>query len=349
MKIVVALDSFKGSAPSYALNAAVKKGIKSVLPQTEVCTFEIADGGEGTLTALAQKLGGERIKVATVDLMGRQITASYLLAGDVAVVEAAQVIGLDKITPTADTFTQASSRGLAALFIDAEKRGVRELLVSLGGTGTSDGGLGLLEGLGGSIFALPLFENMKVTALTDVTNVYAGENGYARVFGPQKGGTPDLIEQQEAQAQERARQIRERYGLDVQKVAGTGAAGGLGAAILLLGGELKSGFFKIAELLELEEELKDADLVITGEGSLDFQTAHGKVPYGMAILAKKHKVPTLAFVGTLGENLGEMEELLLASFSIQPRPLSLEQALEEKGTLHHLEELTKNVIKARFL
>lgn len=348
MEFVVAIDSFKGSASSHDLNQAVKSGIEQVLPEAKVHTFAIADGGEGTISAVEAGIGGVQIKVSTVDLLGRPIVAEYLMAGDLAVIEAAKVVGIDKITPSEQTIQEASTFGLAQLFLDAKARGAHEILLSLGGTGTSDGGLGLLEGLGGSFEQLPDFSGVKITGLADVTAVYAGENGYAKVFGQQKGGTPELLEQQDQKAQQVVQLIKKNQNIDLQKIAGTGAAGGLGGAIVLLGGQLVPGFEKIAALLEIEEVIKKADLVITGEGRMDFQTAQGKVPFGMAKLAAKYQVPTVAFVGSLGDNLGEMEELLLAAYSIQKGPGSLEKAMQKERTLENLEFLTKNVIKTRY-
>ncbi|AYG00569.1 glycerate kinase [Lactococcus allomyrinae] len=348
MKIVVAIDSFKGSATSAALNNAVKVGILSAFPASEVQTFEIADGGEGTISALQHGIGGALISVETVDLLERPIKASYLLADKLAVIEAAEVVGIDKITASAETIQQATTRGLAALFIDAKNRGATEIMLSLGGTGTSDGGLGLLQGLGGSFEHLPQLENIKITGLADVTNVYAGETGYARFFGKQKGGTPEILEQQDQEAQKVARQVKVQYGIDLQSIAGTGAAGGLGGAIAMLGGTIEAGFPKIARLLKIEQAVKTADLIITGEGRMDFQTANGKVPYGMAKIAEKYKVPTIAFCGALGDDLGGMNEVLLASYSIQRSALSLAEAMEKERTLENIQMLATNVMKTRY-
>ncbi|MDR0297197.1 MAG: glycerate kinase [Streptococcaceae bacterium] len=348
MKLVVAIDSFKGSASSRELNEAVKAGILSVFPSADVVTFEIADGGEGTLCALQQGLGGEFVEVETVDLLERPVCARYLLAGELAIIEAAEVIGIDKITPSPETIVRATTVGLAKLFRDAKKRGATEIVLSLGGTGTSDGGLGLLSGLGGSLEALPEFADVKLTGLADVNNSYAGPAGYAAVFGAQKGGTPEILGQQDLQAQKVADFVKEKYQIDLQMIPGTGAAGGLGGALVLLGGHIEPGFAKIAALLKIEEAIKTADLVITGEGRLDFQTANGKVPSGMARLAAKYDVPTIAFAGGLAPDLGEMELLLLASYSIQCEAVSLTDAMQKEKTLENIKRLAKNVSRTYF-
>jgi len=193
VKIVIAIDSFKGSASSLALGEAARRGVIAIRPDADVAVFPIADGGEGTMTALAQGLGGTMVEVPTTDLLGQPMTARYLLTGDCAVIEAAEVVGIDKITPTPQTFQKASTEGLAALFLDAKRRDVREIVIALGGTGTSDGGLGLLRGLGATVRSLPdfdginlaeatRFDGITITALADVTNPYAGPLGFAKVF-----------------------------------------------------------------------------------------------------------------------------------------------------------------------
>ena len=242
MKVVVAIDSFKGSATSAELNQAVKNGILAAFPKINVETFEIADGGEGSVSALQSGLGGNLINVKTVDLMQHPMRASYLLIDErLAVIEAAEVVGINKIKPNEKTIQEATTFGLGALFLDAKKRGATEIILSLGGSGTSDGGLGLLEALEAEDFS-----EIKITGLADVTNVYAGAEGYAKVFGKQKGGTAEILEQQDRAAQAFVQKIKKERKIDLQKIPGTGAAGGLGGALILLGGTLEPGFNKIA-------------------------------------------------------------------------------------------------------
>ena len=200
-KVVVAIDSYKGCATSAELNAAVKQGIAQYNPQISVTCQAIADGGEGSMQAIYEALGGEFIQVATVDLLNRPITANYLLSQDIAVIEVAEVVGIDKITPSMDTIQRASTFGLAALLLDALKRKVTEIIICLGGSGTSDGGMGLLAGLGvkgADLMAFSQldfsemadFSQVQLTILSDVTNPYAGRSGFSMIFGPQKGGNP---------------------------------------------------------------------------------------------------------------------------------------------------------------
>lgn len=343
MKVIVAIDSFKGSASSEELNEAVKTGIFSANAEIKVETFEIADGGEGTISALKNGLDGELITVETVDLLQRHMVAKYLFVNKTAFIESAEVVGIDKIVPTVETIQKADTFGLGALFIDAKNRGASEIILSLGGTGTSDGGIGLLKAL-----ETVDFTGIKLLALSDVINIYAGETGYAKVFGKQKGGTVEILESQDLQARKFCQKMKLERGIDLQAIPGTGAAGGLGAAIVLLGGKIESGFTKIAEMLQIEEQIKEADLVITGEGRMDFQTENGKVPFGMAKLSRKHQVPIVAFCGSLGDDLGHMADLLAGAYSIQRGPISIEKALENEMTLKNIEKLAFNITKTYF-
>lgn len=356
MKIVVAIDSYKGSASSQELNGAAKAGILEVVPNCDIKTFEIADGGEGTILSLYHELGGELIGVETVDLLNRPITAHYLFHEDNAFIEAAEVVGIDKITPDEKTFLLSSTFGLAKLLIDAKEKGAKKIFLALGGTGTSDGGLGFLRGLGAEtndllsfegidLLGLEDFSDIQLIALADVTNLYAGEEGFSKFFGKQKGGTEKIIRAQNQQAQKFVEVLKDDFKIDLQQIPGTGAAGGLGGAIALLGGKIEPGFAKIAQLLKIEDELKQADFVITGEGKMDYQTVNGKVPYAIANLAKKYGIPTVGFCGTLSEDLGEMDDLLLASFSIQRAPVSLEQAIDKEATYINLKKLTTDTLR----
>ncbi|MDR2722765.1 MAG: glycerate kinase [Cellulomonadaceae bacterium] len=364
MKIVVAIDSFKGSATSEQLGAAAQAGVLQAAPDAQVVVIPIADGGEGTLDALQAGLGGSIITVDTIDLLGRPIEAPYLLVNDgtgksTAIIEAAHVVGIDKITPSPQTIMEATTEGLAALFLDARDRGVSEIVLSLGGTGTSDGGLGLLYGLGARGKALPVFDGdldlsglasfdgITITALADVTNFYAGPDGFARFFGPQKGGTDEINAALDDKSRDVAAAVKAACGVDIQSIPGTGAAGGLGGAVAVLGAHIEPGFTKIAGLLNIEAEIAGADLVLTGEGRMDFQTANGKVPYGMAMLAANHQVPTIALCGAVADNLGDMDKVLLAAFSIQQSALPLAEAMDTQRTLANLTRTVRNIIATR--
>ncbi len=358
-KIVVAIDSFKNSATSSELNYASKTGILSVFEEANVKTITIADGGEGSLEAIENALGGEFISVETVDLLDRNIIAQYLISGSTAFIEVAQVVGIDKITPTNESFLNASSYGLAKLFLDAKERNIKRIVVCLGGTGSSDGGLGLLRGLGANVDDINHFETIDLTslidfksidiiALADVTNPFAGENGFSHFFGKQKGGDFSARSQQSINAFKLVETIKKQYNIDLQAVEGTGAAGGIGGAIVCLGGKIRPGFSYLSDLIKLEDDIKDADLVITGEGKMDYQTANGKVPFGIASIAKKYQVDTIAICGTLRDNLGDMEKVLLSAFSIQQGPILLSDALKKETTLRNISKLSSMITKTYF-
>ena len=350
MKIVVAIDSFKGSASSHELNACVKKAASQVLPSADVKTVAIADGGEGTISALRDGLGGEWRSVQTVDLLERPIEACYLRTGQRAFIESASVIGLDKIVPSSETFERATSYGLGALICDAVDQGCQEIYVTLGGSGTSDGGLGLLRSFGfdGASLDVSLpkgWEAVRLIGLTDVKNHYAGDNGFARVFGKQKGGSLEQLLARDREAADFVAFVKKEKGLDLQTIPGTGAAGGLGAALILLGGHLEAGFSRIAGMLGLENDIIQADLVITGEGRLNGQSKEGKVPYGVAQLAKKHGVPVIAICGAIAEDVDWIWDDFLSVFSIQTQVLSLEKAMESEKTLMNLEFVMRNILR----
>lgn len=350
MKLVVAIDSFKGSAGSAELNHCVAEAAKTVSPTVCVQAVTIADGGEGTVEALQDALGGEMVWVDTVDLLGRPIRVTYLIAEDQAFIESASVIGIDKIIPSPETIEQASSFGLGAVLRDAVQRGCRKLVLTLGGSGTSDGGRGLLESFGSDSeefrFTFPKdWQGVSLVGLTDVKNIYAGEAGYAKVFGKQKGGTKAQIDKMDWQAHQFVLVAKEKMGIDLQKIAGTGAAGGLGAAIILLGGQLESGFQKVATMVGLEEKIKEADLVITGEGRLDAQSRQGKVPFGVAQLAKQYKVPTIAVCGSVAREADWLFEEFLSVFSIQTEVLPLKLAMEKERTLDNLRFVVQNILR----
>jgi len=343
MKVLVAIDSFKGSVTSHEANQAVKKGILSLFSDAEVLCFDVADGGEGSLEAVRTALPGELVEVETLDLLERPIRASYLLSEELAFIEVASVLGIDKIQPSPETVEQATSAGLAQLVLDAKAKGAKEIMLALGGTGTSDGGLGFYHAL-----EQEDFNAIKLTALTDVTNPYAGSVGYARVFARQKGATEQQIEAMDEAALVFADKMKQEKGIDLQAIPGSGAAGGLGGAIALLGGELRSGFETIAGLTGLDAAIPGVDLVITGEGRLDGQSEKGKVPYGIAKLAHQACVPVIALAGSVEEDLGQLDELLLGSFSIQTGPASLAEAMNKENSLRHLERLSRQLAQVFF-
>lgn len=257
---------------------------------------------------------------------------------------------MDKIVPSSETFDCATSFGLGAVITHAVESGCNEIYLALGGSGSSDGGLGLLQSFGFNeecfTFSFPEgWEHVRFVGLTDVNNPYAGENGFSKIFGEQKGGSAEQLVKRDRMALEFESKIKGMTGIDLQEIPGTGAAGGLGAAVVLLGGRLESGFDQISKLVGLENSLADADLVITGEGHIDSQSKGGKVPYGVAQLAKKHNVPVIALCGAVSENVDWIWDDFLAVYSIQLQVLSLKEAMETKRTESNLEFVVRNVLR----
>ncbi|MGX7163840.1 glycerate kinase family protein [Enterococcus massiliensis] len=357
MKVVAAIDSFKGSASSEELNRAVLNALPADV-WTEKLNVPIADGGEGTIEALRHALGGELISFTSLDPLGRPVVSRYLMTDfkgqQTAFIESAAIIGIHLVQPSDKAVRQGSTYGLGLLIKDAVAHGAQVIYVSLGGSGTSDGGLGLLQGLGGKIKTAsegnPLLTisdfdleparqevtDITLIALADVTNPYVGENGFAEIFGPQKGAETETIKEMNKQAKKVSEKILKKYGIDLANEAGAGAAGGLGGAILALDGKIQPGFTTISRLIGLEEKVKDATLIFTGEGRLDAQTAQGKVPFGVATLATREQIPVIGVCGSRAEDIGELAELFLGVFSIQQSPVSLEEAMKKETTLKNI-------------
>lgn len=349
MKILVAIDSFKGSVTSPELNTSVAQALLSVDKQLVIETRAIADGGEGSLVALSQTVAGRWHQVKTIDLLRRPIKVAYYRHAKQAFIESASIIGIDKITSNSVTYAQATSYGLGLAVKDAIQKGATQIEIMLGGTGTSDGGKGFLESLNydfmtGRSYLDTLASPVTLLGLTDVTNPYHGPQGFAAVFGPQKGGSISQIEETDQIASNFAKKVFCQTTIDLQTIPGSGAAGGLGGAIVLLGGTLTSGFSRIAELLNLDNSLQSCDLVITGEGCLDTQSQSGKVPVAIARMAKKYQVPTVALCGSVKIETGLAAEDFLAVFSIQQQPISLEAAIDKTTTLSNIKILAANLM-----
>lgn len=361
MKVVAAIDSFKGSATSAELNQAFFQ--KVTAPQMATVSVPIADGGEGTMAAIKAACGGHYQKITTIDLLGRPLTTAYLLTEingiRSAVIESAAIIGLNLITPSAATIQHASSYGLGLVLRQVINRGCQQIYLTLGGSGTSDGGLGMLAGLGAKLNGgtlndpnplndfsrldirplRPLLASVKLTALVDVNNPYAGPMGFAQIFGPQKGGNPAILQQQNQQAEQVVAAVKNQYQLDLNRIPGAGAAGGLGGALALIGATLAPGLTTISQLIQLPTICQDADLIITGEGQIDAQTDHGKVPLGVAELGRELNIPVLAICGQRGGTSSRLEKLVLGIYAIQSGPVSLAKALDRDRTLANVSQL----------
>ena len=323
-KIIVAIDSFKGCVTSAEANQAATEGVLQGMPEAEVVKVPVSDGGEGWLEAFHTAMGGEIIEVNVKDPLMRPIVAQYLLMGDTAVIEIVKASGLTLLKPEERNPMVATSYGTGQLVVDAIRKGCKHIIVGLGGSATSDCGIGMLEAIENADY-----KDVRFTIATDVTNPLCGENGAAYVFGPQKGATPEMVEALDARAKRFAEESAKRMGRDCQNMPGAGAAGGLGYAFLqYMNAECRSGIDLLLDTIHFDDMLQDADLVITGEGSADRQTLMGKLPFGILQRARKHDVPVMLIAGRIAD-----EQLLTdAGFSrvacINPHGLPLEIAMQ---------------------
>ena len=331
MRVVLAPDSFKESMSAADAAAAMARGVRAVYPDAECVEVPMADGGEGTTEALMDALNGQWRTVASTDALGRPLQAGYGLTADgLAVIEVAAAVGIGLIEPGQRDILRSSSRGVADLLRDALDRGATRAIIGLGGTATSDGGAGMLAGLGArwldadgvtvepwpeelvrlvrvDLTGLdPRLADLAIELACDVINPLLGASGAAAVFGPQKGATPEQVPVLDDMLRRIADALVAAGRPDVRELAGAGAAGGLGAAFLSLGATLRKGVEVVAEAAGLDAAIEGADLVLTGEGSLDRQTLAGKTPAGVAAVAARHGVPVIAFAGRLGEGAEEL-------------------------------------------
>ena len=323
MKIVIAIDSFKGSLTSIEAGKAAADGISRVYPQAEIAVYPLADGGEGTTDALVSGLGGVLRTVNVCDPLGRDISAKYgILPDNTAVIEMASAAGITLLTENERNPMNTTTYGVGQLIADAVSQGCRNFIIGIGGSATNDGGIGCLQALGFGMLdsdgkqvdfgAKGVSQLKKITAdnvipelsecsfhiACDVNNPLCGENGCSAVFAPQKGADEAMITEMDGYLSKYAK-LTKRYNTNANPEAhGAGAAGGLGFAFMsYLNAVLDPGIDLILRKTRLEEAIIDADIVVTGEGCLDAQTAMGKAPVGVAKLAKKYGKPVIAFSG----------------------------------------------------
>ena len=356
MNITIAIDSFKGSLSSMEAGQAVAEGIRRVMPSAGIRIRPLADGGEGTTEALTAGLGGELKSLTVTGPLGRPVTASYGLIRErkMAVLEMASAAGLTLISQEERNPLEATTYGIGEMIRDAIGEGCRHFLVGIGGSATNDGGTGMLSALGFQFLdsegqpiplgakglenlaristenARPELSQCSFHIACDVTNPLCGENGCSAVYGPQKGADPEMIRQMD-QWMERYGDLAARTFPAADKEApGAGAAGGLGCAFLtFLNGSLESGVGMVLKEINLKDDIRDADLVITGEGRLDAQTVMGKAPIGVAHLAKEYGKPVIAFSGAVTREAGLCNQHGIdAFFPIMRGVVSLQEALD---------------------
>ena len=323
MKIVIASDSFKGSMTSLDVALAAERGVRDVLPDCQVLTVNVADGGEGTVEAIVDALGGEIVKVNVSDPLGREIETYYGIAGETAILEMAAASGLPLLKVEERNPWATSTLGTGEMIMDAIARGCRKFLVGIGGSATNDAGIGMLQamgfrfydangelitqGCGGVLGSISHVDDTLVSAAVkesqftvacDVDTPFCGPEGAAPVFAPQKGADDEMVKRLDEGMASFAKVIAEKYAIDIVPVAGAGAAGGMGGAFrAFLGATLKKGIDMVLDAIDFDTKIQGADLVITGEGKVDFQTAKGKTAAGVLNRAQKQHIPVIAIGG----------------------------------------------------
>jgi glycerate kinase len=368
-KVVIAPDSFKESLNALAVAEAIERGFRQIYPQADYVKLPMADGGEGTVDAMVAATGGEIVNVSVTGPMGHPVKAFYGLLGEgkTAVIEMAAASGLHLVTPEARNPLIATSYGTGELILAALQRGVSTIILGIGGSATNDGGAGMMQALGARLLdkhhqelkpggaALaqlahidlsrldPRLQQVKVTVACDVDNPLCGEQGASAIFGPQKGATESMVLTLEQALHHYGMLLEQTTGRNVLQAHGSGAAGGMGAALIgFLDAQLRPGIEIVIETLHLEEAMHGADLVITGEGRLDSQSIHGKTPIGVARVAKRHQLPVIAIAGSLAKDYQIVHQHGIdAAFSVIDRIVTLPEALADAA--HNLEVTARNV------
>lgn len=371
MKIVLAPDSYKGSMTAKEACGAMEEGIRRVIPDAEIIHHPMADGGEGTVQSLADATGGTIYEITVNNPLGEPVQAKYGVLGDgqTAVIEMAEASGLYLIPADRRNPLLTTTFGTGELIRDALNRGCRRFILGLGGSATNDGGVGMAQALGirllddrgqelpfggGSLNRLdqiditgldPRVPDCSFTAACDVDNPLYGSNGASRVYGPQKGATPEMIGVLDDNLRHLATIVEKCLGKSIVNMPGAGAAGGLGAGIVaFLNGVIREGVDIVIEATGLEAKLIGADLVLSGEGQCDSQTVLGKTPFGVAELARKTNIPVILIAGSVGEGAEALYKHGVASiFSMVNGPVSLEQAMRDAPRL--LTDITERIIR----
>jgi len=361
VKIVIAPDGFKGNLSALQVARAIDKGIKRVVPDALTTIKPMADGGEGTVQALVDATGGKLMTTEVTDPLGGHVPAHWGLLSDrvTGVIEMASASGLPLVPPDKHNPLLTTTYGTGELILAALESGCRKLIIGIGGSATNDGGAGMAQALGARLLdstgaelpfggaALANLERIDATNLDsrladcevlvacDVSNPLCGTQGASAVYGPQKGATPEMVTQLDAALAHYADVIQRDLGIKVKDVPGAGAAGGLGAGLIVfLKAKAMPGIDIVIQATNLVEHLKDADLVFTGEGRLDSQTACGKVPTGVAKKAKEFGLPVIAIAGEILDDYHIVyEHGIDAVLSIAPGPISLSQSMAEAEKL----------------
>jgi len=371
MKIIIAPDSFKGSLTSSQVCAAIKRGIEKADESIDIITIPMADGGEGTVDALMNSLGGSKIQVWVKDPLFRKIKVQYGILDDgiTAVIEMASASGLALLSREERNPMNTTTYGTGELINDALDRGCRKFIIGIGGSATNDGGIGMAAALGARFYDSegneieltgsgltkldsidlreldPRVKESSFRVFCDVENPLYGPSGAAYVYGRQKGADDEMIEKLDNGLRRLSEIIEKDLGKSVASIPGAGAAGGLGAGLMaFLDAKLEKGIDFLMQTIGFEERIKDADLIITGEGRMDEQTKYGKTVFGIIKAAKKQEIPVVGICGSIGDGVEELyAEGLSSVFSIVNRPMSLSESIEQAYEL--LTSTAENVIR----
>lgn len=373
MKVVVAIDSFKGCMSSLEAGEAIKRGVGRAIPEAEVVVRPLADGGEGTVEALALGMGGTLERVEVTGPLGDKVTCVYgiLEENKTAIIEMSGAAGITLVPPEKRNPLHTTTYGVGEVIKDAISKGCRHFIVGIGGSATNDGGVGMLQALGYGMLdkdgkpvdfgakglkdleaitddgVIPELKECTFRVACDVTNPLCGETGCSAVFGPQKGATPVMIKEMDMWLSRYAKKTAEKYEKADAAYPGTGAAGGMGFAFFAYtNAVLESGIKIILEETDLESYVKDADIVVNGEGRLDGQTVFGKAPVGVAKLAKKYGKPVLAFAGAVTDDaIACNEHGIDAFFPILRKVQSLEEAMQPEVAKENMERTVEQVFR----
>ncbi|MGN0188175.1 MAG: glycerate kinase [Candidatus Cryptobacteroides sp.] len=369
-KIVIASDSFKGSLSSLQVAESAALGIVGVLPGCEIVKVGIADGGEGTVDAVVRGTGGRFIRKSVMNPLMRPVEAVYgiLPDGETAVIEAAAASGLTLLDPSERNPLLTTTYGTGELIMDALSGGCRRFVIGIGGSATNDGGTGMLsalgfrfldscgnvlDGVGGNLGKIVSVDASEVpacvrdavfTVACDVDTPFCGPVGAARVFAPQKGASPEMVEMLDEGMRSFACVIRDFLGTDVASCPGAGAAGGLGGAFkAFLGAELRSGVDMVLDAVGFDRLLEGADLVITGEGKIDSQTAKGKAPSGVLKRAAAKGIPVVAIGGLVVRD--SVPDGFAAVFQVTPQDMPLSEAMRQETASQNVSRTVRGIIK----
>lgn len=371
MKIVISSDSFKGSLSSIEVAQAATRGIRAVYPDCEIVAVNVADGGEGTVEAIVEALGGEIITATVGDPLGRPISARYGIATTKAIIEMAAASGLPLLQPEERNPWLTSTYGTGEMIMDAIHRGCRQFLIGIGGSATNDAGTGMLQALGfrfydahnqeitdcrgGRLHDIAQIDDTLVpeavrqssfTVACDVDTPFCGPEGAAPVFAPQKGANPDMVARLDTGMASFAQVIEDKYNINIVPLPGAGAAGGMGGGFrAFLNATLQRGIDMVLDAIGFDQLIQGADLIITGEGKIDFQTAKGKTAAGVLARAKKQGIPVIAIGGCV-EMCDSLQQMGFAGiYPITEEKLPLEIAMQSDIAAANVEKTVRSKVE----